>query len=135
MKCLSIRQPWAWCIFHGGKDIENRTWSTSVRGRIFVHAAKTVTRGEFASAQMSIELKVGPHITLPAHEDLVKGAIIGTVDIVDCARTSISKWYDGQFGFVLSNPVAFNMPIPYKGKLGFFEVDYEQLAERLIFYR
>ena len=22
---LSVRQPWAWAIIHGGKDVENRT--------------------------------------------------------------------------------------------------------------
>ena len=32
MKCLSIRQPWAWAIIHAGKDIENRCWPTSYRG-------------------------------------------------------------------------------------------------------
>lgn len=24
MKAISVRQPWAWLIIHGGKDIENR---------------------------------------------------------------------------------------------------------------
>jgi len=32
MKALSIRQPYAWLIIHGYKDIENRTWGTRVRG-------------------------------------------------------------------------------------------------------
>ena len=39
MKALSIRQPWAWLILHGGKDIENRTWATKLRGRVLIHAA------------------------------------------------------------------------------------------------
>jgi hypothetical protein len=25
MRALTVRQPWAWAIVHGGKDIENRT--------------------------------------------------------------------------------------------------------------
>jgi len=32
VKCLSIRQPWAWLIIHGGKDVENRTWWTDYPG-------------------------------------------------------------------------------------------------------
>ena len=24
--CLSIRQPWAWAIVKGAKDVENRKW-------------------------------------------------------------------------------------------------------------
>lgn len=38
MKALSIRQPWAWLILHGGKDMENRSRRTHMRGRICVHA-------------------------------------------------------------------------------------------------
>jgi tetratricopeptide (TPR) repeat protein len=38
MKALSIRQPWAWLIVHGVKDVENRTWRTNFRGRFLVHA-------------------------------------------------------------------------------------------------
>jgi len=26
MRCLSVRQPWAWAIIYAGKTIENRTW-------------------------------------------------------------------------------------------------------------
>ena len=37
--CLSIRQPWAWLIAHGWKNIENRTWPTGYRGRFLIHAA------------------------------------------------------------------------------------------------
>ncbi|WP_229215634.1 ASCH domain-containing protein [Duganella sp. CY15W] len=40
MKALSIRQPWAWLIVNGYKDIENRSWSTNVRGKVLVHASK-----------------------------------------------------------------------------------------------
>lgn len=43
MKALSIKQPWASLIAQGIKDIENRTWKTSYRGRIYIHAS-----GKFA---------------------------------------------------------------------------------------
>ena len=46
MKALSIRQPWAWLIVHGRKDIENRSWRTKFRGRFLVHAAQGMTRRE-----------------------------------------------------------------------------------------
>lgn len=38
---LSIKQPWAWLIVHGIKDIENRHWRTKFHGRFFVHASKS----------------------------------------------------------------------------------------------
>ena len=45
MKALSIRQPWAWLICRGFKDIENRNWKLpaygfSPPGRVYVHAGK-----------------------------------------------------------------------------------------------
>ena len=36
--CLSIRQPYAWAIIKGAKDVENRTWRLNYRGRLYIHA-------------------------------------------------------------------------------------------------
>ena len=47
---LSIRQPWAWLIVNGYKDIENRNWKTNFRGKILVHAAKGMTKAEYEDA-------------------------------------------------------------------------------------
>jgi ASCH domain-containing protein len=38
MPALSIRQPWAWAICAGCKDVENRSWNTKHRGPFVVHA-------------------------------------------------------------------------------------------------
>lgn len=35
---ISIRQPCAWLIVHGWKNIENRLWPTRVRGPVLIHA-------------------------------------------------------------------------------------------------
>jgi hypothetical protein len=40
MKELSIRQPWAWLIIAGHKDVENRSWTTTYRGPLLIHAAR-----------------------------------------------------------------------------------------------
>ena len=122
MKALSIRQPWAWLILHGGKDIENRTWRTNVRGTILVHAAKGMTKQEYYDvAQM-----VGPDFRLPAYEALQRGGIVGKVEIVDCVTHSISPWFFGPCGFVLRNPQSTEFR-PYRGELGFFDVTEERL--------
>lgn len=39
-KALSLRQPWAWAVVHGYKDVENRSWSTKHRGPLLIHASK-----------------------------------------------------------------------------------------------
>ncbi len=45
VKCLSVQQPFARLIVYakeypGGKDIENRDWETTFRGRLLVHTGK-----------------------------------------------------------------------------------------------
>ena len=101
MKALSIKQPWAWLIIHGGKDIENRSWHTKLRGRFLVHASKGMTKF--------------------AMDDLERGGIIGSVELVDSANSHDSPWYMGDKAFVLRNPEALEF-VPIKGKLQFFEV-------------
>lgn len=116
-RALSIRQPWAWLIIHGGKDIENRTWSTKVRGRVLVHAASTMTRADYDAAKIVADTN---HAYLPDFENLKRGGIIGSVEITDCVDQSTSPWFFGPHGFVLCdpNPLPFT---PMKGRLGFFE--------------
>ncbi len=134
MKALSIRQPWASLIVLGLKDIENRTWPTRQRGNVLVHASKGMTHSEhedaiaFAiDAIRSDPRHVGATKTRTlrdlgfAFDDLQRGGIIGSIDIVDCVSHSASPWFVGDYGFVLSNPKP--MPFrPFKGALGFFEV-------------
>lgn len=127
---LSIRQPWAWLILNGGKDIENRTWPTNVRGRVLIHAAKGMTEDEYQSARLMCHQACGHPVyacrmpgnspfTLPRFCDLKRGGLVGEVEIIDCVNKSNSPWFVGPFGFVLRNPV--NKPfMPLKGRLGFF---------------
>ncbi len=50
MKALTVRQPWAWALMEGGKDIENRKWATTYRGPLAIHAAAGMTRQEYCRA-------------------------------------------------------------------------------------
>lgn len=119
MKALSIRQPWAWLIVHGGKDIENRSWHTKYRGRFLVHASGGMTRDEYADGyRFALECGV---TDLPRYEELQRGGIIGSVELVDSVDTSTSPWYMGQKAFVLRDPKYLPF-IPYRGQLQFFEV-------------
>lgn len=124
MKALSIRQPWAWLILHAGKDIENRDWPTRFRGRILVHAGKGMTRDEYENATGPLWARGGRTIDLPEFGALVRGGIVGSVEIVDCVTASDSPWFNGHFGFVLRNPLVLPFT-PWRGQLGFFEVPFE----------
>ena len=122
MKALSIRQPWAWLIVHGGKDIENRTWHTKFRGRFLVHASQGMTQKEYADACNFCHRK---GLGQPPRYDVLKkhwcGRIIGSVDLIDSADTSKSPWYMGEKAFVLRDPMPLPLT-PIKGRLNFFEV-------------
>lgn len=131
---LSIRQPWASLILKTGKDIENRCWPTKFRGRVLVHAAKGMTRAEHEDAiGFAVEaIRADPRnagvsktVTLRelgfAFDELQRGGIVGSVEIVDCVRASTSPWFVGEFGFVLRAPKILPFR-PWKGQLGFFDV-------------
>ena len=139
---LSVRQPWAWAIIHGGKDIENRDWrrpnpGLNFRGEVAIHASSGMTRREYEDAADAIIDIIG---RCPAPHELVRGGIIGMVTVVDVVRkaecpapsgrlperesegasNNPSPWFFGPVGLVLRDPVAC-APVPAKGALGFFE--------------
>jgi hypothetical protein len=123
MPTLSIRQPWAWLIVSGHKDIENRDWQTPFRGRVLIHAGKTLTRkyhGEIVDDLANLFGSQAP--ALPPFESLQVGGIVGVATITDCVSRSDSPWFFGRHGFVMQDakPLPFH---PVNGKLGFFDLD------------
>lgn len=128
MKAISIRQPWAWLIVNGYKDIENRTWDTKYRGMVLIHASKGMTRKEYAAAQAVCEsFPPLQRVTLPPFEKLERGGIVGYTHIIGTTRKNYSPWFFGPVGFQLltSRPLPFQ---PLKGKLSFFETGYGVVA-------
>ena len=115
---LSIRNPWAFEIILGRKDIENRVWRPRLATpfRLNIHAGKTfddhayqslLTRGQCADRM---------------------GALIGIVTVVaihdgDACRGACSPWADwaARWHWELSNAHAID-PIPMRGRLGLWEV-------------
>ena len=39
MKVLSVKNPYAYLIVHGIKDVENRSWKTDYRGELLIHCS------------------------------------------------------------------------------------------------
>jgi len=116
MKALSIKQPWAWLIVNGFKDVENRTWSTPFRGEFLIHAGKEADRDAYNYLR-----RIHPEIPMPLWHALQVGGIVGRARLINCVDWSPSQWFEGPFGFILSDA----RPVPFrylKGRLGFFEV-------------
>lgn len=129
-RALSVRQPWAWAICRGWKDVENRTWPSRFRGPLHIHACRRAhpaglgryddvdyvcrRAAEMTGRQLS-------RIWREYEEEVRFGALVGLVEMVDCVESSESPWFQGPFGFVFRNarPIAaVRMP----GRLGIFRL-------------
>ena len=144
MKALSIKQPWASLIAHGIKDIENRTWKTHFRGKIYIHAsAKSAGNTAYLLNEEQNNFFVWNTENYKTFEsNLHYSAIIGEVEIVDCVINHPSIWGEQSEGvtkignsvfvcgpkptynWVLANPVIYDNPIlNVKGKLSFWDFE------------
>ena len=47
MKVLSLTEPYATLIMKGIKTIETRSWKTSCRGKLYIHASSTHISREY----------------------------------------------------------------------------------------
>jgi len=112
MKTLSVRQPWAWLIVNGYKNIENRSRRTKHRGPVYIHASKTVEK-------KALERLKEERPDIPFPETFETGGIVGRAEITDCVDESSSSWFEGPHGYVMEQaaPLSF---FPVKGRLGLF---------------
>lgn len=127
MKCISIRQPWAWLIAAGYKDIENRSWATKFRGECFIHASQGMTKAEYFEC-VEIALKINPRLSnriIPSYGNFKRGGIIGKFEIYDVVTQSNSPWFFGPIGWRVRNAMHFSQLHPIKGQLSLFEVPTE----------
>lgn len=142
MRALTVQQPWAWAIVHGGKDVENRTQAWGYRGPLAIHAgARLSDRSNYALIKA-----LGDAMRDDRWQDLDYGAIIGVVDLVDVHTADwcwghCSPWaessYDEHRGrtrrdivhLVLENPRPLEVPIPCKGRLGLWTPPAEVLEQ------
>ena len=119
---ISVRQPWAWAIIHGGRRLENRS-AAAIRHMplagvktLAIHAAQGMTRGEYSAARDFMR-SIG--VTCPPPDELIRGAIIGVAGVGGVVSTSDDLWYFGPRAIVLSEPRSIE-PIYCSGALGLF---------------
>ena len=130
MKAFTVYQPYAYAITAGLKLYETRQRRTHIRGRVAVHAGKLdlkhATKGLSDNDFWGLLEAIGGKTVLPL------GAVIGTVEIVDCVPVEeimhklterervLGDYSPGRFAWVLQNPVMFDKPIPARGKQGWW---------------
>lgn len=128
MKVLTIKQPWASLIINGYKRYEFRSWKTNYRGKILIHAGKSLEKDmvlRFKDYNLEYEL----------------GAIIGEARLVDCILVDEdfnSKLRDidpivygrsnhvEKYAWKLENIVMYDEPIYVSGKLGLWNYNVDK---------
>lgn len=121
MKALSIRPAWAWCVIHGGKDVENRATRTRFRGRFLVHASLALKPSDYEKATQAL-CAAGERAIMPREDEFAVGGFIGSVELVEVAERCDSVWYaPGHFAWILKNPRAMKF-FPYRGRRSWFHV-------------
>lgn len=128
MKALTITQPWASAIVLGLKTIETRSWTTSYRGEIAIHAAKGYPA--YAREFAEDELVEGRGLANPPLGAVIAVARLAAVKRAEDLlaewgtdpRWTLEKMYGHYapkcYGWVLEDVRPLVEPIACKGALG-----------------
>ena len=130
MKCISLWQPWATLMANGSKKNETRSWSTSYRGRIAIHAAKKWNK-ELRDLCWTEPFKTALWFDLG--KPLPRGALLCTVTIVDCIEITETNapsspehdcgdYTPGRFMWITEDLQRATSPVACRGAQGIFEV-------------
>lgn len=142
MRGLTLTQPWATLMALGDKKLETRSWATSYRGPVAIHAAKgfpkwaqAICLGEPFKTLLALH---GYLVTQP----LPLGAIVAVETLSDICSTeevvrgiseqerALGDYTPGRYAWVFEGMRAVLEPIPWKGMLGLWEVP-DDLEARL----
>lgn len=119
-KVLSVKQPFAYLICAGIKDVENRTWKTKYRGRVLIHSSAKMNCDypfELLTTKQVEDLGIIRFKDFMKDYDKVS-SIIGSVEIVDCVINYDSVWAEKTeiplLGDVLDDIKYIGYPVPPK---------------------
>ena len=128
MKVISIQEPYATLIALGHKKIETRSWKTSYRGDILIHAS--------LSKNFLKSIKDKKVLNIIKDIDLNYGNIICKAKLIDCVEMTkdyleqiknnqkeklLGIYEEGRYAWLLDEIKPLETKIPIKGKLGLWE--------------
>ena len=133
MKAISLWQPWASAVAIGAKNYETRSWRTSFRGTLAIHAAKKRSPAGkvFFTQHHAVFARAGIHY----FEDLSFGCVLLTCQLGDCVATEVLRgsisdtelafgdYSDGRFAWRLVDVQRLATPVPARGAQGFWRWD------------
>ena len=126
MKCLSVSQPFADLITSGKKTIELRTWNTDFRGEFLVHSPIKIRTEDCKRLNITKQLKTGVIVGKAEIYDVKSYKNTNEIKKDQIFHFASKNFQKKIYGFMLKNAKALRVPIPWKGQLGFFDVDVQK---------
>lgn len=129
LRAITIRRPWADLIASGQKDVENRSWGTTYRGLLLIHAGQ----GWAGEAEAWFNHVFAPFLPddyfRPERHPQGIVALAELVDICPGLPCECGPWATaGNRHFRLGNARALAVPVPARGSLGLWRPTPELLA-------
>lgn len=144
MRALTMTQPWAMLVATKENRIETRSWGTSYRGPLAIHAARGFPDDARELCAASPYRRTLAAAGYRNADDLPRGAVIAVARLVDVMRFERTTLRDvraraargelprhewefgdfsaGRFGLVLEEVRMLSDPIPARGMLGLWTV-------------
>lgn len=129
MRVLTLREPWASLIAYGPKRIETRSWHSSYRGPLYIHAGAAGIDKKDPHIRALMELLPGREPSyglvlcrctltdcLPMDEAFLSG-------LTDPVERLCGQYGPGRWAWVLKDVEALDAPFPAKGKLGIWTLN------------
>lgn len=143
MKALTLTQPWATLVAIGAKRVETRSWRTSYRGPLAIHAAKGFPKwaqetcwGDPFDEVLRAALGDGSWKCIDP-KALPLGATLATCNLVECVpadkfaslypelsteqEMAFGDYGEGRWAWILEDVKFFLEPIPAKGAQSLWE--------------
>lgn len=139
MKAITVWQPWASLLVSGQKKYETRSWATSYRGPIAIHAAKRPVRRtiDALATENGWDTLERFESLFPGPGELVQlstGAIVGKAILTRCnlideafvakltaQELDLGDFTLGRYAWEFQKMVAVDPPVPEKGMQGLWE--------------
>ncbi len=150
---LTLTHPWAWCIAHGGKDVENRTWLPERQGGrvgmwLAIHGGavpgRNTGRREEARMDLAHALRLvsgagnfDPRIpalerglAVAGEDEYFTPGIVAVARLAGVSRNNMSAWAaDDQYHWQLADVLTLPLPIPHRGAQGLWQLENPALIE------
>lgn len=138
VNALTLKHPWPWAIIKLGKRIENRTWRPvmEIGAWYAIHGGKIPKADDLEDVlwqarelawEFSNTILRG---TAPTLQDALLTGIVALARHGGVVKQSDDPWFEGPFGWVISELIVLPEAIPCRGAQGLWKVPLD-IADRL----